>query len=437
MEDEGYIPAGRDSRAESSHTSLISGDGVLLSTILSAVRRSGTTSRSDLVRDTGLGKALVAQYAEILVQRNIVVDEGVGASRGGRRPRMLRFAPERGLIGAVDLGASSVDVAITDLGSRVLARRSENADVGEGPHAVLQNVVTILNDILSENNFSPANLWGIGMGVPGPVEFGTGTPVSPPIMPGWDGFSVRRYLQGHFSCPVYVDNDVNVHALGEAAMGVSVGVSNSVFVKIGTGIGSGLIVQGKLYRGSQGCAGDIGHIQVDSPDAGHVTCRCGNVNCLEALAGGEALGRDAEEAARSGKSARLAERLAQQGFLSAEDVGEMAEKGDAWSTEKIRQSGRIIGYTLAGLVNFLNPSLIVIGGGVANLGDSFLAAIREMVYRRSLPLATRLLRIERSSLGSQAGVIGASHVVLDELFSAERVIDVLNVHYTAVPAVGG
>lgn len=429
MEDEEYLQSADDSRLENTSTA----DSMLLSTLLSAVRSSGTTSRSNLVKSTGLGKALVAQYVELLVQKGIVVEMGRGASRGGRRPRMLRFVNELGLIGAVDLGATSVDVAITDLNSRVLAHCSESADVGEGPQSVLDRVVKILQNMLAENSFNPANVWGIGMGVPGPVEFSTGTPVSPPIMPGWGNFSIRHYLGRHFTCPVYVDNDVNIHAVGEAAVGVSVGVANSVFVKIGTGIGSGLVVHGQLYRGSQGSAGDIGHIQVDYPGAGHAICRCGNVNCLEALAGGQAIGLAAEEAARSGQSLRLADRLSEKGFLTAMDVGEMADKGDAWCTEKIRQSGRIIGYTLAGMVNFLNPSVIVIGGGVANFGDRFLAAIREIVYRRSLPLATRSLRIERSGLGSHAGVIGAAHVVLEELFSSESLIDVLDAHQGDMP----
>ncbi len=429
MEDQVYTESTRNGGSNSASTA----NSVLLSALLSAVRRSGATSRSDLVKKTGLGRALVAQYVELLAQKDIVVEMGIGESRGGRRPRILRFASELGLIGAVDLGATSVDVAITDLSSRVLVHRSESADVGEGPQAVLDKVVTILKDILAENGFSPSSLWGIGMGVPGPVEFSTGTPISPPIMPGWSGFPIREHFQRHFCCPVYVDNDVNIQAVGEAATGVSMGVANSIFVKIGTGIGAGIILHGQLYRGSQGCAGDIGHIQVDYLEAGHAVCRCGNVNCLEALAGGAAIGRAAEMAAQSGQSAKLAERLAKKGFLSAEDVGEMADKGDAWSTEQIRQSGRLLGYTLAGLVNFLNPSLIVIGGGVANLGDSFLAAIREMVYRRSLPLATRSLRIERSSLGLQGGVIGAAHVVLDELFSAESLMDVLNSHQGDAP----
>ena len=151
----------------------------------------------------------------------------------------------------------------------------------------------------------PAALFGIGIGVPGPVEFDAGRPISPPIMPGWDGYDVPARF-ARFGVPVWIDNDVNVMALGELTTGLGRGRENFVFVKIGTGIGAGIIVNGELYRGSQGCAGDIGHIQIPLRDRDDVICRCGNVNCLEALAGGAALARDAEEAARAGRSPFLA-----------------------------------------------------------------------------------------------------------------------------------
>jgi glucokinase-like ROK family protein len=428
MDDQGYGLAGPDRAAASA------ADRVLLARLLRAVRKSGPTSRSHLVMEAGMGKAVVAQYVDLLERQGIVMGMGIGESRGGRRPRLLRFRAERGLIGAIDLGATSVDVAVTDLSAAVLAHHEEPADVAAGPQPLLDRATVILTDLLARTGHRPADLWGVGMGVPGPVEFSTGTPVAPPIMPGWGDFSIRGYLGRAFPCPIYVDNDVNIHAVGEAAMGVSAGADNAIYVKVGTGIGAGIIVQGQLYRGSQGCAGDIGHIPVEYPGVGQAVCRCGNINCLEALAGGAALARAAEDAARTGQSPRLAERLRERGGLTAEDVGEMADKGDAWSAAAIRQAGRLIGYTLAGLVNFMNPSLIVIGGGVANLGDRFLAAIREMVYRRSLPLATRALRIERSHLGARAGVVGAAHVVLDQLFAPESILELLAAHAAEAPA---
>jgi glucokinase-like ROK family protein len=234
-------------------------------------------------------------------------------------------------------------------------------------------------------------------------------------MPGWDGHPIADRFRDRYGAPAWVDNDVNVLALGEWREGIARGHSNVVFVKIGTGIGAGIISDGSLHRGAQGAAGDVGHIQViDDPT---VVCRCGNIGCLEAVAGGFAIARQAERAAQEGRSPILAGVLERRGRLTAADVAESASHGDAASTEMLQRAGRLIGTMLAGVVNLLNPSLIVIGGGVAAAGDVLLASIRESVYRRSLPLATRHLLVIPSSLGESGGVIGTAAMVLDELFS--------------------
>ena len=196
------------------------------------------------------------------------------------------------------------------------------------------------------------------------------------------------------------------------------GHRNFLFVKVGTGIGSGIISDGQIHRGAQGSAGDIGHIKVVGETGQE--CRCGKVGCLEALAGGGAIGRDGTTAARAGRSARLASRLEHATTLTAQDVGEAALMGDGVAHELIMRSGRLLGQTLAGLVNFFNPSLIVIGGGVARAGDAYLATIREVIYARSAPLATRDLQVRLSALDDKAGVMGAATMVLDQLFSAEQ-----------------
>jgi predicted NBD/HSP70 family sugar kinase len=172
-----------------------------------------------------------------------------------------------------------------------------------------------------------------------------------------------------------------------------------------------------LHRGSQGAAGDVGHIGVGADRT--ITCRCGNVGCLEALAGGQALGRDAQQLVADGRSPWLAEIAERDGTLSAASVAEAAGRGDPASLELLSRSGRLVGSMLASIVNFFNPSLIVIGGGVAGSGDAFMAAAREAVYRRSLPLATRDLQIVRSALGPLTGVVGAAAIVADELFSRD------------------
>jgi glucokinase-like ROK family protein len=385
--------------------------------VLDHVRTTRSATRAQLVDATGLSRAVVAQRVQELVDYGLVTDGELAPSTGGRAPRTVRFRADAGRLLVADLGATSVDVAVADVGGTLLAHVAEPCDIAAGPDAVLGRVDELFEQCLREHDWPHDSVWGIGIGVPGPVEFESGRPVAPPIMPGWDGYAVRTRF-ARYGVPVWVDNDVNVMALGEVREGVARGHENVVFIKIGTGIGAGIIAGGKLHRGAQGCAGDVGHIQV--ADSDHTVCRCGNIGCLEALAGGAALARDGEALARSGESAFLARVLEERGRVEAADVSLGASHGDPACVDLINRAGEHVGVTLAGIVNFFNPSLVVIGGGVAGMGDQLLATIRQTVYRRSLPLATRDLLVKRSTLAGQAGVVGAAAMVTDELFAPDR-----------------
>jgi glucokinase-like ROK family protein len=407
-----------------------------LVTVLDFVRSHGRTTRPALVRGTGLSRAVVTQRVAELLDYGLLVEGELGPSTGGRSPRLLRFPADAGHLLVADLGATSVDVALADLSGAILAHIQEPCDIASGPEEVLARVEELFVRSLVSAEPRAVPLWGIGIGVPGPVEFDSGRPVAPPIMPGWDRFAVRERF-AKYNVPVWVDNDVNIMALGERRAGIAKGHDNVVFIKIGTGIGAGIIMGGALHRGTQGCAGDVGHIQLtDDPS---VVCRCGNVGCLEALAGGGALGRDAEAAAREGRSSFLAAVLEEKGTLDARDVARGATHGDPTCVELLTNAGRLVGHMLASVVNFYNPSLIVVGGGVAGAGDLLLATIRETVYRRSLPLATRELVVKRSELGDLAGVVGAAVMVTDELFRPTHLAQWLGVgtpnggHVVAAP----
>ena len=383
--------------------------------VLDHVRANGESSRAELAQATGLGRSVLTQRVDALRNYGLLAEDRVGVSTGGRAPRLLRFRSDAGYLLVADLGATSTDVALADLAGRIIVHRQEPSDIAAGPDAVLDHVEELFEECVAEAG-GDRSLWGIGIGVPGPVEFDSGKPVSPPIMPGWDGYAVRERFAGR-NVPVWVDNDVNVMALGELTAGCGRGVDDFVFVKIGTGIGAGIVVDGRIHRGAKGSAGDVGHIHVQA--GREVTCRCGMSGCLEAFAGGAALARDAEAAAREGRSAILQALLAEKGFLDAADVAAASKHGDPVSIELITEAGRLIGQMLTGIVNFFNPSLIVIGGGVAGAGDLLLATIRQAIYRRSLPLATRDLTVRRSALDGRAGVIGAATMAANELFARE------------------
>jgi glucokinase-like ROK family protein len=369
--------------------------------MLTLLRDEGPLSRAELGDRLELPRPRVIVELDRLVAAKRVREAGPAASRGGRRSTLVELHPDIRFAG-VDLGATSIDVEITDGRLEPVASYCEPADIRSGPKAILQRVDEILAKFTVDGAYE--RLAGIGIGVPGPVSFRDGVPVSPPIMPGWDRYPVRDLLSREHNCPVVVDNDVNIMAVGERYGGVARSADNLLFVKIGTGVGCGIYLNGQVYRGPDGCAGDIGHMQLDSHGP---VCTCGNVGCLEALFSGAALARDALAAARAGTSPALAERLSANGTVVAKDVADGATEGDPTCINLIRDGGRRIGIVLASLVSFINPSMIVIGGGLAGLGHVLLAEIRSVVYKRSLPLATGNLPVVLSELGPRAGVVGA------------------------------
>ncbi len=380
--------------------------------LLRLLRDDGPVSRAELGEAVHLSRAKLVDELERLTEMGLVETSGMAASRGGRRSAMVRLASSLRFLG-IDIGATSVDAAVTDGELRVLGQVSESVDVRRGPDSVLAVVLELVGKLRAEG--LAVDIHGAGVGVPGPVSFRDGVPVAPPIMPGWDQFPVRTVLSQHLRCPVLLDNDVNIMALGEMHAGLARSVEDLLFVKVGTGVGCGIVVHGAVYRGASGSAGDIGHIRVD--DDGPV-CSCGNVGCLEAYFSGAALARDATEAARAGRSEVLAERLGESGTLTAVDVAAAAGSGDQVAVELVRAGGARLGLALAGRVSFFNPAMVVIGGEVAaGLGHPLLAEIRGVVYRRSLPLATGNLPIVLSELGPQAGVVGAARLISDSVLS--------------------
>jgi glucokinase-like ROK family protein len=388
--------------------------------VLDLIRLGGATTRPELSRRSGLGRTVITQRVSQLLASGLLSEGRYAASTGGRPARALKFRAEAGSILAVELGATSLGVGIADLAGQLVTSYEEPCDVAAGPDAVLSRAEELLDGLLARRSPQDPPVWGAGIGLPGPVEYASGRPVSPPIMPGWDDYPVRDRLARRYDVPAWADNEVNLMALGELRLGAARGERDVVFVKVGTGIGAGLISRGLLHHGAQGAAGDVGHTAV--VDDNSVICRCGNIGCLEAVAGGAALGKLATDAARSGRSQFLASRLAESdaGVLAASDLGDAALHGDPLAVEIFGHTGRHIGGMLATLVNFFNPSLVVIGGGVTAVGDLLLASIRQTVYRRSLPLATRNLRIVRSALSGRSALHGAAFMVIDELLSRQR-----------------
>ncbi|TKK88572.1 ROK family protein [Herbidospora galbida] len=369
--------------------------------LLSILRDGQARTRAELVQLTGLARSTVSQRLDALLSHQWIVPADDAISSGGRPATAFTFNRGARVVAAADLGATHARVAVTDLASTVLAERRVDLPIDRGPEEVLGWLVVTLKELLVETGGS---LCGVGVGLPGPVSHSSGRPVNPPIMPGWDGFPVPDWLGSRLGAPVLVDNDVNIMALGEH-WAARRDVEHLVFVKIGTGIGCGIISERRLHRGAQGAAGDIGHIRVTTSD--EVVCRCGNSGCLEAVASGAAIATQLSAAGVDAHGSR--------------DVVNLVRQGNTMAVQFARQAGREIGDVLASIVNFFNPSVIVIGGDMAEAGEHILAGVREVIYSRSLPLATQHLSIRATELGDRAGIIGAAVMVIEHVLSPEAV----------------
>jgi predicted NBD/HSP70 family sugar kinase len=371
--------------------------------LLELIRSGDATTRAELATATGLARSTIAQRIDVLMADDLVVEVGEAPSTGGRPPAVLGFNHDAGVVLVADLGATHSRIAVSDLAGHALAEERRDVAIAEGPDVVLSWVEREFDAMLGGLGRSAADVRGTGIGVPGPVEFAAGRTVHPPIMPGWDGYPIADRFVDRYAVPALVDNDVNIMALGEHWR-LQSPVEDLFFVKMGTGIGSGMILGNHIHRGALGAAGDIGHVYV-GPDT--VVCRCGNLGCLEASAGGEA----------------LADKLKAMGYdtSNSRDVVRLVRAGNTDAVQLIRNAGRLVGRVLAAIVNLLNPAAIMIGGDVATSGEELMAGIRETVYGRSTALSTADLRIVPSSLGDRAGITGAAAMIVEYVLAPAAV----------------
>ncbi|ROP78413.1 glucokinase [Frigoribacterium sp. PhB107] len=370
------------------------------SELFQLLRDGRPRTRAELAAMTGLARSTVGLRLDALVELGLVGPFADAVSTGGRPPSRVALVPSARVVLGADFGAGHLNLVLTDLVGETLIGRRSLLDIADGPERVLATMVAEADALLAELGRTRRDLIGVGIGLPGPVQFSTGRPVNPPIMPGWDGFDVPSWVRGHLDVPVLVDNDVNIMALGERSFAWP-GVDHFLFVKVATGIGSGIISGGRLQRGAQGIAGDIGHVQV--PRGAGIACHCGNVGCLEAVASGPAI---AAALRREGHD-----------VAGGAEVIDLVRAGDIDAIQAVRQAGRDIGEVLTACVNMINPSTIAIGGSMAQAGEHLIAGVREVVYSRSMPLATEHLSIVQSRSGEKAAVIGASMLAIHHALS--------------------
>jgi predicted NBD/HSP70 family sugar kinase len=390
-----------------------------LAAVLEAIRTEEGITQPALTERVGLGRSVVAQRVGELEAAGLVAPDGLGPSTGGRAPRRLRLRAEAGYVLGVDIATNELLVAVSDLAGNLLATRHESSDVSDGPDVVFGQVER-MGDALLDETGARDDLWAVGVGMPGPVAFDDGDATAMPTMPDWDKFPTRSRLAKRWAAPVWMDNRVNLSALGERRVNpVAAASQHTIYLGGGEAIGAAVVVDGRLYRGARGLAGEVGHVPV--PEGGDTLCRCGNVGCLDAVAGRAALVRDGRLLAETGQSPVLAAVLAETGTIRPVDITVAADKGDPAARALLQRSARLLGNSLATLVSVFNPDLVILGGGMARARAHLIAAIREAIYRRALPSATQDLRIEPSAVDMEvAGVIGAVQFAVDQIFVPEH-----------------
>lgn len=375
--------------------------------ILNIVRNESPIERSDIIRKMNFSRAKTNGIINNLIESGFIKTFGFGASNGGKKPQLLEINAEIGYVIGVDIGATSIDVAIANFKGEILDHYGTDADIKEGPIAILQLMMDIIADLQIKNNIDKNRFVSMAIGVPGPVDVNNGLVKSAPLMPNWNDFPIIDFIYSKMpNIKIVIDNDFNIMARGEYYSGIGKNNDLFIFVKIGTGIGAGIFMKGEVFRGHTGSAGQIGHISVDWNGP---KCNCGvNKGCVSAMAAGPAITEKALEAVKENKSEFLAKRFVENNnSISAKDVGDALAVGDQAAIEIINDSGTLIGLALSSLVNILNPGLIVLGGGITKSGNLLLSSIRQTVLTRALPFSTRYLRIEYSTLGDKAGVTGA------------------------------
>lgn len=394
-------------RLESASVHNMTEPAVAMSVILGLIASGQATTRPAIARALGLSPATAGAHLDTLVRHRLIAEgQHVAPVGRGRPARSYSIPDSAGVVLAVSLTARRLELAVMTVGQRCLAYEAHAIAISDGPDIVLGMVVSRLRGMLAE--LPPLPVLVVSVGLPGPVDSHQGIPVRPPIMPGWDGHPVAAQLSEEFGCPTVVDNDVNLMALGESRA-LPDHELPLLYLKVGTGVGSGLVTsEGRLYRGAHGAAGDIGHIRVLS-DRNEV-CTCGNVNCLEAVAGAAAMTRLMREELGD-------DDLTQDDFIAA------VRAGTPEAMRIVREAAITLGEAAAVLVHLYNPARICLGGALSGASDDLLAGIRSVVYQRALPLATRNLTLAHSVLGADAAIVGASVAGIDAVLSPAVVED--------------
>jgi glucokinase-like ROK family protein len=391
-----------------------------LSEVLRMIHKNGKMSRAAISRETGLSATTISALANILLESGFVREVGEAQSSGGRPPILMEFEYEHRYAIGIDLGATHITTMVIDFRGNAISSRTANYNAMDDAQGAIKTIRRQIFEVLQAARIPIESVLGIGIGAPAPLEGEYLEKLSPVILPTWKDIDLRAEIRQQFGgLPIYIDNDANAGALAEKWWGRGQNYSNLAYIKLGTGVGSGLIINNEIFRGSAGTAGEIGHTTI-SPDG--PLCRCGNHGCMESYVGTPAIIANAASKLKGNRSSSL-----KSGSILVRDVAAAAKNGDALSTQIVQDAGNYLGIAIANMLNLLNPGLIVLGGDLVAAGDVLLEAVRATALRRAIPKAGKEVVIMASDLGEDTVAIGAATLVLHHAFQPSRIAQILNV----------
>lgn len=384
--------------------------------VLDLIRNKGLITKQQIAKELGINITTVSDLVNQFKDKNRIVKEtGDGSSSGGRKPKVYAINSELGYIVGIDVGGTNTRGILTDLSGNLIHYLKIKTKAREGKDAVLARVISVVNELITLAKIPREKLFGIGMSISGIINSYEGISIFCPNIPGWENFPIKQIMEKEFNIPVCIDDSVRCAAVAEKRFGIAKDHDNFIFISIGKGIGMGAFIDGKIYRGSMGLAGELGHITVseDGP-----LCNCGNKGCLEAIASGPGILKRAQEGIKNGIVTSISKEI-NNNFekLSVEIISRAANEGDKFAYYLINRTGEYIGIAIAAALNLFGSDLVVLWGGILECGDIILDAIKRTVKMRALEFISKRVRIEKTSIGDNIAALGAAQTFIDMLYS--------------------
>lgn len=387
--------------------------------IIDLIRSNGVITKQQIALELGINittiNILINQFD---ARHSIIKETGDASSSGGRKPKLYSINSELGYAIGIDIGGTNIRSIMTDLSGSTVCFHKDKTKALEGKEAVLNKVINAVSEIIKKSGIAENKLFGIGLSISGIINSFEGTCIFCPNIPGWENFPIKNIMEKEFGVPVTVDDSVRCAAVAEERFGTAKDHDNFIFVSVGKGIGLGAFIDGKIYRGSMGLAGELGHITVseDGP-----LCNCGNKGCLEAIASGPGILKRAREGIEKGIVSSISKNAkGSHDNLSVEIISKAANEGDKFAYYLINRTGEYIGIAIAAALNLFGSDLVVLSGGILQTSDIIIEAIKRTVKMRALEFISKRVRIEKTSLGENVASIGAAITFIDSIFSDSK-----------------